>query len=106
MESGRLRHRIRLETPASVQDGYGDPVPTWALQAVTWAEVSPLVGRERFAAQQVEGEVDHRVRLRYQAGLGPTLRVVWQGRRFDVKAVLNLGERNEELELLCTEAVG
>lgn len=106
MRAGLIRQRITIESATEAANATGELIPTWSALATRWASVEPLQGRERFAAQQVQPETDHRIRLRYDTaltGLKPKMRVKFETRVFDVLAVLNLEERNREFELLCRE---
>lgn len=103
MEAGKLRHLVRIQEPMSVANEFGEPEIAWADFATVSAEIRPLTGRERFAAQQVNAEVSHRITLRFLAGVLATFRVLFGVRAFDIQAVLNIEERNRELQLLCTE---
>jgi SPP1 family predicted phage head-tail adaptor len=51
-----------------------------------------------------EGAVTYRIRMRYTAGVLPKMRVVCEGRTFEITAVLERGRR-EEHELLVVEVV-
>ena len=105
MQAGPLRHRITIETPTETQDTFGAAVATWATFAERWAAIEPLTGREFFAAQQINAEVSHTIRLRYVAGVTTKMRVAFGARHFDLAAVRNLDERGIELELLAVERV-
>ena len=41
--------------------------------------------------------------MRWRPGMVPTMRVVFGSRAFAINAVLNVLERNRELNLYCTE---
>jgi SPP1 family predicted phage head-tail adaptor len=51
-----------------------------------WAQAMPLRGREFFQAAQVQGEITTRFRIRYRPGLDETMRVVWNGGYYEIKA--------------------
>lgn len=105
IRAGKLRHRVEIRRATEARDDFGGVVQSWTLVAKRWASVDPLRGRERFAAQQVQADVTHKVRLRYTESLMPTDRIVHDGRTFEIGAVLNVSERDREMELLCTESV-
>ena len=65
------------------------------------AAVEPLVGREYFTAGQMTSSVGYRVRVRYLAGLLPTMRILHSGLTLEVKAVLPLLDRDKETHLMC-----
>jgi SPP1 family predicted phage head-tail adaptor len=105
MNPGELRHRIVIQKLENTQDSFGQPVEKWNDVATVWSSVKPLVGREFFAAETVNSEVTHKVRMRYKAGITPDMRVKFGIRIFQITAVINYQERNIELQLMCKELV-
>ena len=103
MRAGKLRHRITIEQNTPTRDALGAEVDSWTTFAVRWAAVEPLGGREFWDAAQVNAERRTRFRLRHLAGVTPAMRVSFDNRVFDIHAVIDAGERNRELELVCTE---
>ncbi len=100
-----MRHRLTLETPVETQGPDGSMTISWVPFATVWGSVEPLLGREWFDAQREQADVSHRVRMRFLAGVTHTMRVVWGSRVFEIESVLNAGERNRELVLMCRESV-
>lgn len=88
-----------------VQDDYGEEEITWTDWATVWAAVEPLRGREFMEAKQVQAEVTHRMRMRYRDGISPEKRVSFDGRTFDILAVIHVAEREREVQLMCREIV-
>ncbi len=105
MAAGRFRHRITLQELVTGQDEAGQPVDMWQDVATVWAAVEPLRGREYFAAQQVQAEVTTRIRIRYRRGIRPEMRVLYDGRLFNILSVIDPEERHVELQLMCREVV-
>ncbi len=103
MQAGRLRHRITIQNFTSTKDDFGQPIESWSTFAAVWASVEPLTGREYFQAQQTQAETSYRVRIRYRAGVVPTMRVIHGSRTLEILAVLNAEERNREIQLMCRE---
>jgi SPP1 family predicted phage head-tail adaptor len=100
VRAGALDRRIVLQRPEATQDEHGEPVTTWVTVAEVAAEVRPLRGVERFAAQQTVARVDTRFRIRWMPGVVPTWRIVFDRRSYDVDAVLEIGRR-EGFEILA-----
>jgi SPP1 family predicted phage head-tail adaptor len=100
-----MRHRIAIESPVETQGPDGSVTLTWAPFAAVWASVEPLLGREYFDAQREQADVSHRVRMRYLAGVTHSMRVALGPRVFEIESVINAGERNRELVLMCRESV-
>lgn len=103
MNPGKLRHRVTFVQDQEVPDGMGGVTVQPVDVATVWAAVEPLQGRERYAAQQVQAETSHRVTIRYRAGLNTAMRIRFQGRMFNILAIIDPEERREQLQLLCAE---
>jgi SPP1 family predicted phage head-tail adaptor len=103
---GKLRHRITIEQVIETQDADGSMIETWTTFAMAQASIEPISGREYFAAQSTQADVTHRIRLRYLSGVTPKMRVNYNSRIFDILSVININERNRELQLMCREDIG
>lgn len=105
MKIGKLRHRVTIEQVTEAQDTDGSVIETWSAFAIGQASIEPISGREYFAAQSTQADVTHRVSLRYLPGITPKMRVTFGSRVFDILSVINVDERNRELQLMCRENV-
>lgn len=103
MRAGDLRHRIVIQSNTPTRNDSGEPIESWSTWATVWAAVEPLSGREYFNAHQVTSEVDTRIRLRHVAGLTAQMRVSWEGRIYQIQAVIRRDERQREIHLMCSE---
>lgn len=104
MRAGRLRHPVNIERPdPENRTATGAAEPSWSLVAQTYAAIEPIKGREYFEAGRVNEETTHLIVLRYLPGLTSDMRVNWNGRLFDLQAVINKDERNRELECTAIE---
>lgn len=104
LKSGTMDHLVTVQTPTEGTNSIGEPTFTYSTFATRWIALLPLSGAERVASLQNEGTVTHRVRMRYTEGLKPKMRLVGQGRTFEIDSVVERGRR-EEHELLVTEVV-
>lgn len=108
MQAGKLRHRITIQQKTAgspQQNAAGEPDVSWATYLTVYASIDPVTGREPFLAQQNMALVSHKIRIRHRDGITAAMRVSFDSRYFDIKAVLNWGERNKELLLLCEQGV-
>lgn len=106
IDAGRLRHRITIQAYREVgRTRFNEPIMDWCDVARVWASVEPISGREYWASAQVQSEVTHRIRIRYRPGIKPTMRVLYQGREFEIESVIDYQARHEFLQLMCKEAV-
>lgn len=105
MRAGELRERITIQQATATRDAIGGEVEAWTTYAEMYAAIEPLSGRELFAAKQVAGEVSHRVRIRYHAGIVPKMRALHGARVLDIEAALNVDTRDRETHLYCREVL-
>lgn len=106
MSIGERRHRVVFQRATVSADAFGEPDQTWANLCTSWALVQPMKGRERFGAEQVQADVDHRIVTRYRSelsDLGPGDRATWSGHTYDIKSVIWRDHRQSELEIMAQE---
>lgn len=105
---GYLRHKITIQKQnnnSDKQDDYGQPLDIWVDVARSWASINPISGKEIFAAETVSSEITHKIKIRYRSGITPDMRIVFNGRIFEIKSIINFQERNIDLQLMCKELV-
>jgi len=105
MRSGRLRHRLVLQSPTSTRDSYGASVPGFETQATVWGGIEPLTGREYFSQNSVQSEAGVRIVLRPYTGLDETWRIVNGGEVYSVVSVLDDDEIKNFTTLMCLAGV-
>ena len=106
MNSGRLRHKVEIQSSIDVRDEYGgESYKEWVSFAYCWASIEPLSGREYFAAAQAQSEVSHKITMRYRSGIKTYYQILWNDRIFNILSILNTREENRELVLYCSEAM-
>ncbi len=102
---GALRHRMRLEQAARAPDGAGGAVVTWTLVTNLWGSIEPMSGSEIVDADGLQGRVTHEVWLRYRSNISPDMRLLLGTRIFDIRLVIDYGERRHHLRCLVEEHV-
>lgn len=107
MRAGRLKQRVTFRRRETVPlNQYGQQSGEYLTLAEVRASVEPLMGREFFAALQVQSDLSVRIRCRYQnslSDLNPKDQAVYCDRIFDIRSVIDVDERHIELEIMCTE---
>ncbi len=90
----------------------GEPPETWTRRArPEYFEIQPLTGQEYMQAQQMQATVRHKLRCVYLPNCSPQVRLTAgedannPTRTFNVRSVVNVGERNRELEWMAEEVV-
>src|SRR5689334_20690008 len=108
IRAGKLRHRVTIQSLVAgspQQKPSGEPDVAWTDLVTCWASVEPLKGRELFAAQEHHSEIEVRIRIRYRSGISSAMRVVFEGKYYNIAATLDPDIRHRELELLCMQGV-
>ena len=102
---GELRHRITIQKLNNSQNEYGEISEFWEDILNIRAGIYPISGTEFFAAETVNSEITHKVKIRYVEGLTPNMRINFNNRIFSIESIINFQEKNIELQLLCKELI-
>lgn len=102
---GEMRHRVSIQKQTKSRDGFGDPKDVWREVVSRRSSVEPLVGREFFAAQERGAKVTTKLRMRYVAGVVPSMRIVWDNRWFDIVSAQQVKGKKHELLIIADERV-
>jgi SPP1 family predicted phage head-tail adaptor len=107
MQAGKMRKRFTVQQRSRVPNELGEEADVYTDMLQTWGSLEPLTGREQFAAEAVQAELTHRIRIRYQAVYKPTPRdrmvIPTENRTFNVHSVANVEEKNFEYEIVASE---
>jgi SPP1 family predicted phage head-tail adaptor len=103
------RITIQRHTPIE-QNSLGQEIVTsgyWSDVGTRWASVTPLSGKEAAQAQQMQGYLEHEVRLVYDPTLNitPRDRISYDSRTLEISSVMNFKEASFEYVLRCTEKI-
>lgn len=108
MNPAKLNKRITLQKRASGEDESGYPTsPDSYIDHISlYAARKPLRGREFFAAAAVQAENTVRFEIRYRPGITSDMRLICEGRTYNIDSVLDdvYGDRTET-HLMTTEAL-
>lgn len=105
MNPGILRNQVVIQRKTSTQSTTGEEVITWVNVAMVWASIEPLRGQEFLEAARLAADIDARIRIRYRAGILPSMRVVFGERIFDIQAVIHVKELKREMQLMVKERI-
>jgi SPP1 family predicted phage head-tail adaptor len=104
MDAGSLDRRITLLRSALINNAYGDPEPGYSELATVWASVKPGPGNERLASAENAANAPTVFRVRWSADvadLNPKDLAEYDGRRFNILSVVEIGRR-DGLEIAAT----
>lgn len=104
MRTGLMRRVVTLRTSTGVPDGMGgfSSETTSDVENIP-ARVEPLEGRELLMAQQTGMDRPHRFTMRYRSGMTGAKVLIYDGRTFDIKSVMDPEERHRELIITANE---
>jgi SPP1 family predicted phage head-tail adaptor len=103
MEIGDLRHRITLQKLTTSVNESGFEVETWEDYKTVWAAASNLHGREYFAAAAVQAENTVKFIIRYLPNIDTSMRILFQGRQYNIIAIDNIKYQNRFMEIKALE---
>jgi len=98
-----MRARLALQRPLTADDGAGGLTTTWQDVTALWAAIRPLRGSEGHWLDAPAGSLTSEVTIRWRAGVRPDMRLVGDGRVFDIRAVFDPDGRRRRLVCHCLE---
>lgn len=115
IRAGDLNELVTIQEPATAaasENEYGEidlaVAEGWVRVDDRWAQVLTQGSREVFRAQQIQPDISHIVRVRYDSttkNLHPKMRLLVRGNPVHIAGIQNVNMQNEYLELNCRERV-
>jgi SPP1 family predicted phage head-tail adaptor len=108
MNPSKLRHRIDLYSKTKAINEIGEADYSDVKLTTIWAAIIPQTGNmQKQEVETILSNVTHKVIVRYQAGKDITqdMHIMFRGKRFDIKYILNPHFKNETLEIFCQEVI-
>jgi len=100
IHAGELRHRaVFLQKLVQVKSGVS--TTQWLTAFTRWCKVEPLSGREFWQAAAVNRENEVHFTVRYRNDVLPAMRMLMDGKLYDITSVLDVDNRHVKLELLA-----
>jgi SPP1 family predicted phage head-tail adaptor len=62
-----------------------------------------MSGREYEESQKLRAETTYKISTRFFRNITPNMRILYDGREFEIVSVLDLNERHEELQIIAVE---
>lgn len=109
---GDLRHSINLQTRARTTDSGGGFTSAFNTTRTLFAKIVPRSGDATFEAGKIDHTITHDIYTRYYTNInfksnGGQMRISWSDsgvtRTFNIKSVIDVGERDRFLIFRCTE---
>ena len=105
LKAGELNHRITIEKNEPITSSDGSLLENWVTVVSVWADYQAKSGREFFAAQRFNAEVNALFRIRYRSDLTVKMRVKYKSRCFEILFLNDTDKDQGELVLACREVV-
>lgn len=106
MRAGAINRRITFQRRDATLDGFGtEDANTWSDVFPCWARFATQQGREFERALQIHEDLDALIICRYCSELAVITekdRIAYKGNYFDIRSIVNVNERNRELQFACT----
>lgn len=105
MQPGKRNRRITIQVINSDEptitndDGY--QIDNWINFWTCWAFIKNVNGREFFQAQACNSSASCRMNIRYKKEISSKMRVIYNGKIFNILYVDDINEAHKEIELLC-----
>ena len=104
MRAGRLRHRLSLQSPTHANT-VGTITTTWGTVAAIWGSIEPLRGKEYYDSAVINADISAKIIIRYTADIEPDYRIVFETRVFEIMWIINVEEKDKEMQLMVKEEV-
>jgi SPP1 family predicted phage head-tail adaptor len=110
LPAGKLNRRVLIQRKSRQKDAAGQTIDVWLDHARVWANFKTITGsafsHQEFIAGDVEvGPVTTSVRIRFRTDIETDMRLVYDGKIYDIKAVLPDEDRREYCDLAVVEGV-
>lgn len=105
---GQFKHRIIFKNYLETSDGMGGETRTLQDYHECYAAIWPTSAKEVFAAQGVEMQITHRVRIDWPRvkTLTPDMQIYYGSRVFEILSMINVDEANVYFDFFCKEGQG
>jgi SPP1 family predicted phage head-tail adaptor len=96
MNAGKLDRRIVIERATTTTNAFGEAVLAWAPLVEVWAHVMEIPDGEVWRASEIQATISKRFQIRHSATtatVNPKDRLEYQGKKYDINRVKELGRR-------------
>lgn len=105
IHAGDLRYLATFKNPTPVVIDGDTTLTPFAEDFKGWVGIQPLAGGEETVGDQMQTFRAHLVTARYDRRINERMHILVRGRILQIASVLNVDERNVEMQLTCKELV-
>ena len=100
------RHLVEVwDLDGEGENIFGEIVQVKRLVEKLWCDVSPIRGKEYVEMDKLVPEMQHKITTRYRPNINQAHILKWQGRELNIKAIVDISGKQEDMEIICTEEV-
>ena len=103
VRAGEKNRRVTVQGATQTPDGMGGYTETITTIDTVWMKVEPLQGDEQIQAMQTGMTAPHRFTATYRSDITGATTLLYDGRTFDVKSVVDPDEKHRDLVLMTDE---
>lgn len=101
--TGDFKHYVEIYHTVESDDGMGGTTTEDEVLDQEWVKIKPVSGRQRLHLDAIESTVSHIIEMRFRDDLSNENWIEYNGRKFNIRYILNKDEENAYLELAATE---
>lgn len=105
MRAGSLNKKIVFQENSTTKNGFGEEIASKNDVVIVWASIQTISGKEQYLSNQNYATLSHKIRCRYSKKINQKQTIKYKDRDFKILAVLDIFEKNKELEILVEEVV-
>lgn len=105
MRCRSLKHKVTFQESQELQNDFGEITNDVVDILTCRASIQTITGKETFTSNQNYSTLSHKLRVRYSSKINAKQKIIFGSRVFNILAVLNIFEKNKELEILVEEAL-
>ena len=102
---GMLNRRISIQEKQTTTTPTGGQDVVWVQVVAPFAYLKPLNGRERVFANRLNATGDTIATIHYRADLNESMKVVYRGKEYQIRSIINLEEADRFLQLVLERGV-
>ncbi|QDP49539.1 MAG: putative head completion protein [Prokaryotic dsDNA virus sp.] len=102
---GKLKFLVELQSATTTSDGAGGVTEAYSKIADIWCDIQPISAIEEYRQGKLKEKVTHKLIMRYRSDINTSYKIVYGSREFNIRGILDLGNRNRFLEVKVEEGV-
>lgn len=103
--AGMLKRRVSLQRKTDTPDGSGGVTVAWTQYAQPYAMIKPKQGSEKLHADRLDATGLSTVLMRYRSDVLESDKLVFRGKDYQIRSIVNIEEADRFLELTIERGV-